>query len=109
MLSTDTIAGTLVLEVEILKERLQRQADIAVRAESALTQLAVSSQSTQSNLLRQLAEARDATDVAAGGRMQIESEYERLRSERGTLTMQITALEVRACHMIWDLDRHTFS
>jgi hypothetical protein len=43
-LPTQTVAGRLALEVELLRERLQRQTDTALRAESALTQLAMGQQ-----------------------------------------------------------------
>ncbi len=48
----DSITARLALEVEVLRERLQRQTDIATRAESALQQLAVSS-SRETGELRQ--------------------------------------------------------
>ena len=42
-LTSETVTGTLALEIEVLKEKLQRQTDVAARAEAALNQLAMSS------------------------------------------------------------------
>ena len=41
-LTTETVTGSLALEVELLREKLQRQSDIAMRAEAALMQMAMS-------------------------------------------------------------------
>jgi hypothetical protein len=80
--------------VEVLKERLQRQADIAARAELALTQLAVSSQATQSSLAEQLEEAKEEAGELAAGRKELEAEYERLRAERQGLKSELAAARV---------------
>ncbi len=93
-LCTDTVAGSLLLEVERLKERLQRQADIAVRAEAALTQMAVASKQTQEALRKQLAEARVVAVAATEGRDKIEHEHERLHQERADMVAKIATLEV---------------
>jgi chromosome segregation ATPase len=88
------VAGSLLLEVERLKERLQRQADIAVRAEAALTQMAVASKQTQEALRKQLAEARVVAVAATEGRDKIEHEHERLHQERADMVAKIATLEV---------------
>lgn len=83
--------------MEALKERLQRQADVASRAELALTQLAVSSQATQAGLAAQLEEARAQAAAALAGRRELEAEYERLREERAGLRAELAAAQVRCC------------
>ena len=57
-LTNETITGSLALEVEMLKEKLQRQTDIAVRAEAALNQLAINTKGSQAALRSQLDELR---------------------------------------------------
>ena len=57
-LTTDSITGSLALEVEMLRERLQRQTDIAVRAEAALNQLAMSTKASQAASTSQMEELR---------------------------------------------------
>jgi flagellar motility protein MotE (MotC chaperone) len=80
--------------VEVLKERLQRQADVAARAELALTQLAVTSQATQAALTEQVEEAREQATELAAGRKELEAEYERLRAERQGLKSELAAARV---------------
>lgn len=92
-LPTETVTGSLSLEIEVLKEKLQRQADIAARAELALTQLAVSSQATQASLMKQLEDVRAEAAVATQGRQELESEYERLRGERAQLKSELAAVQ----------------
>ncbi len=72
------------------------QVDIALRAEAALTQLAVTSQGTQAGLIKQLQEARATAEAATQGRAQVEAELERLHTERSSFTQQISALEKEA-------------
>ena len=57
-LTNETVTGSLALEVEMLKEKLQRQTDIAVRAEAALHQLAMNTKGSQAALRSQLDEMR---------------------------------------------------
>ncbi len=92
-LPTETVSGSLALEVELLRERLQKQTDVAARAEAALAQLAGSSRtqhvgmSSQIEVLQaELAEARD-------GKAEVEAEYERLRTERHGLKTEIAELK----------------
>jgi len=108
-LATETVTGSLTLEVEVLKERLQRQTDVAARAELALTQLAVSSQATQASLMRQLEDARAEAAVAAQGRQELEEEYERLRSERAQLKSELAGAqeELRVARDQLAADRET--
>lgn len=50
----ESVTARLALEVEVLRERLQRQTDIAVRAEAALQQLAHSSAQEAAELRTQV-------------------------------------------------------
>ncbi|KAG2496058.1 hypothetical protein HYH03_005977 [Edaphochlamys debaryana] len=79
---TDSMAAKLALEVEVLRERLQRQTDIAVRAEAALQHLAVSSSREAGELREQIEELRIEVGRLAEAKRNLTSEYDRLRSER---------------------------
>ena len=63
------------MEAESLKERLQRQTDIAARAEAALTQLAHSGQQAQNGLAQQVEQLQ--AEVAALKRAKQEVEVGR--------------------------------
>eukprot|EP00198_Chlamydomonas_reinhardtii_P011414 XP_001700751.1 flagellar associated protein [Chlamydomonas reinhardtii] len=79
---TDSMSARLALEVEALRERLQRQTDIAVRAEVALQQLAVSSAREAGELRNQVEELRIEVGRLGEAKRNLGSEYERLRTER---------------------------
>ena len=93
-LQAGSVAGALSLEVDVLKERLQRQTDVAVRAQQALTQLAASTTETQATLLKQAQDAQRMAEAAAAGRRELEDEYERLRQERLKLRAEVAAAQV---------------
>jgi hypothetical protein len=93
-LATDSVTGSLLLEVERLKERLQRQADVAASGEAALTSMAVVAARTHEGLEGQLSEARATAAAALSGRDALEAEYERTRTERCALATRVTQLEV---------------
>ncbi|KAG2445056.1 hypothetical protein HYH02_008924 [Chlamydomonas schloesseri] len=78
----DSMSARLALEVEALRERLQRQTDIAVRAEVALQQLAVSSAREAFELRTQIEELRIEVGRLGEAKRNLGSEYERLRTER---------------------------
>ncbi|KAG2430866.1 hypothetical protein HXX76_009840 [Chlamydomonas incerta] len=79
---TDSMSARLALEVEALRERLQRQTDIAVRAEVALQQLALSSAREAGELRTQVEELRIEVGRLGEAKRNLGSEYERLRTER---------------------------
>ncbi|EFJ46281.1 hypothetical protein VOLCADRAFT_118141 [Volvox carteri f. nagariensis] len=79
---TDSMSAKLALEVESLRERLQRQTDIAVRAETALQQLAVSSRKETMELRQQIEELRIEVGRLGEAKRNLATEYDRLRSER---------------------------
>ncbi|GLI71494.1 hypothetical protein VaNZ11_016709 [Volvox africanus] len=81
-LPTDSMSAKLALEVESLRERLQRQTDIAVRAEAALQQLAVSSRKETMELRQQIEELRIEVGRLGEAKRNLATEYDRLRSER---------------------------
>ncbi|GAX74082.1 hypothetical protein CEUSTIGMA_g1532.t1 [Chlamydomonas eustigma] len=94
-LPTETVAGSLTLEVELLRERLQRQTDAAARAESALTQLALGQQATHASLLSQVESLKSELSTALNEKEAAEKEYERLRAERPSLKMEISNLQAQ--------------
>jgi hypothetical protein len=53
---SSSVAALLALELETARERLQRQTDIAVRAEAALMQLAENSRHQRDDLMTQIEE-----------------------------------------------------
>ncbi|GLC38864.1 hypothetical protein PLESTM_000788200 [Pleodorina starrii] len=81
-LHTDNMSAKLALEVESLRERLQRQTDIAVRAETALQQLAVTSRKETLELRQQIEELRIEVGRLGEAKRNLATEYDRLRSER---------------------------
>ncbi|GFR44536.1 hypothetical protein Agub_g5806 [Astrephomene gubernaculifera] len=79
---TDSMVARLALEVESLRERLQRQTDIAVRAEAALQHLALSSRRETTELRQQIEELRNEVGRLGEAKRNLAVEYDRLRSER---------------------------
>lgn len=89
-----SVSATLALELEATRERLQRQTDIAARAQAALQQLAESSRGQVDSLGSQLEELRLSLAASQNARQHAESEFERLRSER--LDLQAGRAELEA-------------
>ncbi|KAG1653707.1 hypothetical protein FOA52_007935 [Chlamydomonas sp. UWO 241] len=82
MLSSDSVTGSLALENELLRERLQRKADVAARAEAALAKLAAGSKAQHQHLVDQIEQLRvDLTSARSSG-FEYQQEFERLRIER---------------------------
>ncbi|KXZ46150.1 hypothetical protein GPECTOR_46g219 [Gonium pectorale] len=79
---TDSMAAKLALEVEALRERLQRQTDVALRAEAALQNLAASSRRESAELRTQVEELRLEVSRLGEVRRTLTAENERLRTER---------------------------
>mmetsp|Transcript_10945 Transcript_10945/g.23598 ORF Transcript_10945/g.23598 Transcript_10945/m.23598 type:complete len:769 (-) Transcript_10945:646-2952(-) len=111
VLPTDSVTGSLALELELLKEKLQRQTDISARAEAALTQLAVSTQAQQGYLTSEAEELRAQLLAIKGGRKEMDAEYERVRSERQALKTENAQMqeELRTLRAALHEDRATLA
>eukprot|EP00201_Polytomella_parva_P020914 CAMPEP_0175044678 /NCGR_PEP_ID=MMETSP0052_2-20121109/3957_1 /TAXON_ID=51329 ORGANISM="Polytomella parva, Strain SAG 63-3" /NCGR_SAMPLE_ID=MMETSP0052_2 /ASSEMBLY_ACC=CAM_ASM_000194 /LENGTH=689 /DNA_ID=CAMNT_0016308037 /DNA_START=274 /DNA_END=2340 /DNA_ORIENTATION=+ len=107
----ENVAASLAMELESTRERLQRQTDLALRAESALAQLAQTSHQQITELREQNEELRTELDRTITEKRKLEEEIERSRLERAQLMQEQVALsaEVERLKAELSADRETLT
>eukprot|EP00798_Chlamydomonas_sp_ICE-L_P031751 gene31751-6949_t len=109
--ASECVVGAMALELERVKEALQKQTDIAIRADTAIGHMLKNTRETQQRLANQVDQLEEELVVVSGSKKEGSTEYGRLYTERERLQQDSGGLheEVQILRASLASDRATLS